>query len=135
MSKKSNPYKNKFEQMLAYKLEKQVFKALLDHIAEGHSVDNFYFTTDGFRIAYYSLESHIKSNPEIFPKEEIEFAKAQGHKKWEKIIFDAALGKHQGTNPLLLQLVMRNKYKWDSKEEEKSKEPIHVSVNMMPKKR
>lgn len=134
MTKKTKTYKNKFEQMLEYQLEGQVFRSLLNHIAEGHSLSSFYYVGDGFRICYYSIEPHIKKYPDIFPVDEIEFAKAQGYKKWETKVFEASLGKYPGCNPILLQLIMRNKYKWDSKEEEKSKEPIHVSVNMVPKK-
>lgn len=131
MTKKTKAYKNKFEQMLAYELGSRVCRALLEHLSEGHSSKSFYFITEGFRISYSSLSPYMKNHEDLFPPEEIQFAETQGHKKWEKIVFDAALGKYQGHSAPLIQMIMRNKYDWDK--DTRNKEEVRpVTVNVLP---
>ena len=94
------------------------YKQYCAWLALGKSWLSFTFVHEFLMCTGETIESYIKLYPDEFPPIQKEIAFKQGYAKWEEITEDSAIGKNKDANTASLQMVMRNKFKWDKKTDE-----------------
>lgn len=108
---KGNDYNSKLKDP---KLKELVYEQYLSHLSKGKAKESFVFEHDdhpGFFILYEAIESHLKGE-ESGPIQ-IQAAIRKGYKKWEQVCEDSADGTNRQANTASLNMIMRNKFKWD----------------------
>src|SRR5579872_3782694 len=104
-------------------LRQEAYRSFCEHLSGGFSQESFVFECDEGSISYKTMLTWIKDEDE-FPPEQKQMAIAKGHKGWESVLYDAAKGKNPDANPACLQMIMRNKYGWDRRDDRaKEQEP------------
>ncbi len=100
---------------------KDAFKAYCAHLAKGKAKKSFYY--EDARIPYFGfcgwtcMEETIKKRNNGDDAKHMEVAISKGYALWEQNVENSATGSDKGkSNTASLQMIMRNKYKWDSKE-------------------
>ena len=58
-----------------------------------------------------------RRHPEEFDPALREIAHAESYKVWEKIVSDSATGNNPQANPASINMVMRNKFGWDRRDQ------------------
>lgn len=96
----------------------EAYKAYCEWIAKGKSPQSFTFEKEDLKCTARTLDSYAKLYPEEFLSIHREFAFCKGYSEWESIVEDSAKGLNKDANTASLQMVMRNKFKWDAKEPE-----------------
>ena len=94
-------------------IRKKAYKQYCDHIASGLSKVNFYFEHPDLTCTYATLEKYIAENPSDFDPIHREIAEAKSYQKFETACIESALGDNPEANTASLQMIMRNKFKWD----------------------
>jgi hypothetical protein len=102
-------------------LRQEVYMAFCEWIALGKSPYSFHWKKDEFKIAGRSFLTYLEKFPEELLSIHKEFADAQGYARWEQIVEDSASGVNKEANTASLQMVMRNKFDWDAKENTEKK--------------
>lgn len=101
------------------------FESYCDHIASGKVQDSWCYNEvdeDGSSIlcCAKTMRSYIDKNPEEFPAIKLEVSKHLGYKRWESVVEASAEGTNEKANTASLQMLMRNKFGWDKKQEEQN---------------
>lgn len=109
--------KNAEKPDISLELKNRLYDSWCEHLAEGRVRDSWSFNEGDFYICNDTLESMIKKDPVVFPPARQKAARNAGLKKWEKVAEESADGKNTKGNVAALGLIMRNKFKWDKKEE------------------
>jgi hypothetical protein len=97
-------------------IRQEAYRQYCAHLAKGKSKRSFVFRHPEFSCHWVTLESYIKDKVEFDPVQ-MELAKCEGYARWEQVVEDSAEGKNKDANTASLQMLMRNKYDWDKKEE------------------
>lgn len=97
-------------------VRQEAFRQYCAHIESGLSKENFVFEHPQLDCCYKTMESYIKENPMEFPAIKKEIAWAKGFQKLEQVCIDSATGANKDACTASLQMIMRNKYKWDKPE-------------------
>lgn len=97
-------------------LRQKAYKQFCEWLAKGKSPRSFTFIEGALMCTGKTVESYIKEYPAEFPPIHKEVAFANGYAIWEQVVEDSATGKNQRANTASLQMTMRNKYLWDTKE-------------------
>lgn len=101
-------------------LIKDAFDNYCSHISKGKVAASWYYKKDGKAICCYStIERYIKKRPDVCSPTQYNCAVAHGMGDWEIVVDGAARGENKKCNPAVLQIVMRNKYGWDTTDETK----------------
>lgn len=90
-------------------------------LAKGKTKKSFSFVEvqeDGsvLRCIWATMEAYLKENPQDFDPLKKEVAYSQGCAFWEDAVDETALGIRKDTSVPTLNMIMRNKYKWDTPE-------------------
>ena len=104
------------------------YRQYCDHIASGNSKDSWWFEHEQLTCTAQTFDKYIKDEVEFNPIHK-EIAHAKGYRYWETIVHGSADGSNKEANTASLQMVMRNKFKWDKKEEEVEKSPELEAIN------
>lgn len=100
-------------------LRLKAYKSFCEHIAEGNVKESWYYDDGEYMCSYQTLMSYIKDSPVDFPTIQKDVAYSKGYKKWEQIVGTSGTGQNKKANTASLQMIMRNKYGWDRREENK----------------
>lgn len=100
-----------------------------DHLALGKSTDSWYFKHPTITLNRKSMELYIKKYPDELPAEQMEISKSKGYQRWEQVVEDSAEGKNRDANTASLQMLMRNKFGWDKKDDQNDSRNITVNVS------
>jgi hypothetical protein len=94
----------------------RAYQAYCDWLAKGKTKKSFTFVEDDLMCCWATIESYIKEAPQDFDPLKKEIAYARGCAFWEDAVDETALGIRKETSVPTLNMVMRNKYKWDTVE-------------------
>jgi hypothetical protein len=98
------------------------------HLAKGYSQKSWCFVHKDLTLTWDSMERYIKEYAAILLPIHKQVAKSKGQKTWENVIFDSAKGHNEKANTASLQMIMRNMYDWDKREEEKTASPKEEAI-------
>lgn len=97
-------------------LRQKAYKQFCDWLSRGKSPRSFTFEEGDLICTGETIESYIKECPSEFSAIQRSASYAKGYALWEQVVEDSAIGKNQRANTASLQMTMRNKFKWDTKE-------------------
>lgn len=103
------------------------YKSYCDHLARGKVKKSWTFEKHGLQCTYKTMESYL-SDEEEFPPIHKELAEAKGYALWEEIVEQAASDKNTKANTACLQMIMRNKFGWDKKEDAQVTQPTACNI-------
>lgn len=106
-------------------IRKIAFKEYCDHIASGRSKKTWRFRNPlykDYHCCWRTMERYMKENPTEFQLIHREKAEIDGYYYWETVVADSAVGNNEKANTASLQMIMRNKFGWDKKEENTAEE-------------
>lgn len=126
--------KKKIEILEKKGLLREIFLSYLDHLKEGHSYRSFYYENvkENINFCYKTWQNYLRDYPHLFNEVLIEIAKSKGMKKWEKVVFDAALGRVKVINVPMLLSIMKNRYGWEQSEKSESSSGLNCVVSLRP---
>ena len=101
-------------------LKLEAFKQYLNHISRGKTKRSWFFRHPELTLTWETMEKYIANEPSVFDSKQIEAAYCEGYQIWEQVVEDSAKGANKDANTASLQMLMRNKFKWDKQEEQKS---------------
>lgn len=106
------------KKLVTIELKKEVFASYLAHIAKGKSKKSWWFDNGEITITWQCMDSYIRDEPSLFSSLQIERAKSNGYQIWEQVAEDSATGVNKDANTASLQMVMRNKFRWDKEDDD-----------------
>lgn len=109
-------------------MRQRAFNQLCQHLAKGKSLRSWYFEEGDHMCCYSTMMSYIEKNPLEFASIKKTISEIKGYQYWESVCEDSATGVNPDANTASLQMVMRNKYKWDAKEDKSDKEPDNADM-------
>lgn len=98
------------------KIRMKAFNQFCEHLSKGKSIQSWYFEDGEHMCCWETMVSYIEKNPLEFPAIKKKIAETKGYQYWESVCEDSAKGTNQNANTASLQMIMRNKYKWDKDE-------------------
>jgi len=87
-----------------------------DHIASGFSKMSWRFRHadyPDYNCTWETMDKYMADNPIEFPPIHFQKAMTDSFQHWEKVIAEGATGENPDVNPACLQMIMRNRFKWD----------------------
>lgn len=109
-------------------MRQRAFNLLCQHLAKGKSIRSWYFEEGDHMCCYATMYSYIEKNPSEFPSIKKTVSEIKGYQYWESVCEDSATGVNPDANTASLQMVMRNKYKWDAREDKSEKTPDNADI-------
>lgn len=97
-------------------LMEQAYKSYCAHLAKGKSKMSWNMK-EPIKLTAQTMERYIKENPNVFTAIDKEIAWSDGYGVWEQVVEDSAAGSNKEANTASLQMLMRNKYGWDKKDQ------------------
>lgn len=94
-------------------LKLEAYRQYCEHLALGKSKRSWCFEHPEMTLTCISMDKYIEQEPDIFDPLQMEAAKTKGYKRWEQVVEDSADGTNKDANTASLQMLMRNKYRWD----------------------
>jgi hypothetical protein len=94
----------------------RAYDAYCAWLARGKTKKSFTFIEDDLMCTWQTIESYLKTFPTEFNPTKKEVAYAEGCAKWEQLVDDTGEGSNKNTSVPTLNMIMRNKYKWDTPE-------------------
>ena len=88
------------------------YEQYCSHLAAGNGKKSWCFEHPEFSCTYKTMDKYIKDEVEFLPLKK-ELAEIKGYGVWERLAQDTAKGSNKDANVAALQMLMRNKYKWD----------------------
>lgn len=104
------------KKLLTDELKREVFDSYLRHIGKGKSKKSWWFDNGKITITWICMETYIKNEPTVFDPLQIERARSNGYQIWEQVVEDSASGVNRDANTASLQMLMRNKFRWDKED-------------------
>lgn len=99
-------------------VRQKAYKLLCDHLSTGKSVRSWWYEDDeGNMCCWETMLSYIEKYPTEFPAIKKKAAETKGFSYWEDVVAASAKGTNKDANTASLQMLMRNKFGWDKKEE------------------
>jgi hypothetical protein len=110
-------------------LKQLAYKSYCEHLAAGKSKRGWLFKHPHVKhgLTWETMEKYIRENEDIFDPSQKKAAEAEGFNYWESIVHESAKGDAPKANTATLQMLMRNKYGWDKKEDRKEDSPIEIT--------
>ena len=105
------------KKLTSHELRVEAYKQYCAHLAKGKSKRSWTFIHEDCSLRSETMEKYIKENPLEFDPEKITLAMSQGFARWEQVVEDSAEGSNKDANTASLQMLMRNKYKWDKNDQ------------------
>lgn len=97
-------------------LRQLAYTKYCEWLARGKSKRSFTFVEGEFMCHYLTIESYMKLYPNEFDAKKKDVAFALGYSIWEDIADGTANGSNKKACVPALNMVLRNKYGWDSSE-------------------
>lgn len=98
-------------------LKKKAYQEYCNWIAQGKSPRSFTFEDADMSCTGETIQGYIKNDEVEFAPIHMKIAHAKAFAKWEQVVEDSATGVNQDANTASLQMLMRNKFGWDKKED------------------
>lgn len=99
-------------------IRQKAYNLFCEHLALGKSVKSWYYEDElGNMCCWETMVSYIEKYPIEFQPIKRKVAETKGYQRWEAIAEASATGENEKANTASLQMVMRNKFGWDKKEE------------------
>jgi len=92
------------------------YQQYCEHLAQGKDKKCWYFEHPEVTLLWETMEKYIREDPVEFDPIKKKVAEAKGFGYWESVVHDSAVGKNKDANTASLQMVMRNKYQWNSQD-------------------
>lgn len=96
-------------------LKAEAYRQYCAHLAKGKSKKSWYFEHPDLQLTFETMDKYIAENPIDFRPITRQIAEIKGFAYWEEIVEQSARGENQA-NTASLQMLMRNKYKWDKED-------------------
>lgn len=109
-------------------LKKQAYDQYCAHIASGQPHKAWCFEHPDITLTARTMEKYMKEEPDVFPPIHKEVAESKSLKYWFNVLADSATGKNRRANTASLQIIMRNKFGWDTAE--KAKDDLHTESSL-----
>ena len=120
MSKMSEHLKNNlYRQVLKTpELRQRAFEKYCAWVAKGKTKRSFYFEDEenDVSLTWESMEKYIRDYPQELDASKFAVAYSKGLDRWEKVLDDTADGVRKDTSIPAIQIILRNKYRWDTEE-------------------
>ena len=92
------------------------YQQYCDHIAQGIPKEAWCFEHPDLTITWETMENYMEREPLVFPPIQKKIAEAKSYRSWFKVVADSATGDNEKANTASLQMIMRNKFRWDKQE-------------------
>jgi len=120
---------NKYNQKLTTpELKKEAYEQYCAHIAKGYTKKSWRFKHPDMSLTWETMEKYITQEPDVFDPIHKQIAECDSLYYWETVLNDSATGKNRKANTASLQIVMRNKFEWDTLN--KPKEDVNSEASM-----
>lgn len=113
----------------------RAYQAYCDWLAKGKTKKSFTYVEDDLMCIWATIENYIREAPQDFDPIKKELAYAAGCARWEQVVDDTADGKNKQASVPTLNMIMRNKYKWDTAEHEKDVESSKSDLSRFAQQR
>lgn len=94
----------------------EAYRQYCTHIAAGYPLECWDFDHPDLSITWETMEKYISEDPIVFPPIQKAKAKCKSYKGWFEVVAASAKGENEKANTATLQMIMRNKFKWDKEE-------------------
>jgi hypothetical protein len=103
------------------KMKKDAFEQYLSHLSQGYPKRTFVYENGSTTVTWETMENYIKNYPIEFPSSRVKAALSKGEQAWIKNGCEMMMGKIEGkVQPVIFQIMMRNIYKWDREDTERT---------------
>lgn len=116
-------------------VRQKAYQAYCDWLAKGKTKKSFTYEEDGLMCTWGTIESYAKDHPEEFDPAKKEVAYAKGCARWEQVVDDTGDGVNKQASVPTLNMIMRNKYKWDTAEHERDGDTYRADLNRFSQQR
>jgi len=107
------------ERLKTKELRQEAYGAYCAWIAKGKVARSFVFIKDGeagLSCVADTIEEYMEKYPDEFDPVLKQIAHAKGYAYWEQVVDDSAIGTNKDASTASLNLLMRNKFRWDLRE-------------------
>lgn len=110
-------------------LRQEAYRQYCDYIATGYQKKSWYFDHPDITLTWETMEKYIRLYPDEFDSTQMQIAEAKSLRYWEEILYAAARGINKDANIAGLQIIFRNKFKWDKLDAHSEGVDISASFN------
>jgi hypothetical protein len=100
-------------------IRQKAYKSFCDHLAKGRAIESWFYEDEENSCCWLTMLRYMENEDEFKPIQKI-IAKAKGYQYWENVVAESAIGVNEKANTASLQMIMRNKYGWDKREDDKN---------------
>lgn len=104
----------RYKLLVEHGLLEEAYLSYCNHLASGRSSNSWYFIHPKVKVSERAFESYFVKYPESFDRIDREIAISMGYEVWENKICQASERPIKESSPALFQMIMRNKFRWDS---------------------
>lgn len=108
-------------------LKQEAYRQYCAHIASGIPQDAWCFDHPQLTLTWETMEKYIREDPINFDPLKKQLARAESYKHWFGVLSDSAKGINEKASTASLQMIMRNKFKWDKQQ--------HITHEFQPEAR
>ncbi len=121
---KRNKNASKVTKLKEYDLVEKAYDSFCEHLEEGYVKDSWCFEDkdNDFAVTFETFETYLEKYPIDFPPIKAKVARNKGYKKWEGVCMDSGNGTNPKASTASLQMIMRNKFGWDTDKKEQQTE-------------
>lgn len=112
-------------------LKIQAYDQYCAHIAKGKDKKSWFFKHPDLTLTWQTMERYIADDPVVFNPLKKELAYSEGYQHWEAIAEGLADGSNKKACVPALQMIMRNKFKWDRADERFDREGFKPQVTKL----
>ena len=99
-------------------VKQEAFEKYLAHLRSGMPKDAFAYETEDACVNHQMIDKMMADNPSEFPPHKRAAAENERYNNWLNRGLNMMDGKVPHCEPAIYQMMMRNMFKWDRKEEE-----------------
>lgn len=107
--------------------KKKAYLHYCNHVSEGKAKKSWYYDRDGLMVHWETMEKYMDQFPVDLDPKHMRVAEAKGYQIWENVVAGSATGDNEKANTASLQMIMRNKFGWDKKEEN-TQGPVTINL-------
>lgn len=97
-------------------LKRDAYAQYCAHIASGIPKKAWCFEHPELTLTWETMEKYIREEPGVFDPIHKKVSETKSLKYWFSILAASATGDNKDANTASLQIIMRNKFKWDMKD-------------------
>jgi hypothetical protein len=120
------------KKLTTQELKDRAYDSFCKHIAEGKSIQTWYYESPDLTLSYKSMLNYIANEPEAFPAIKKEIAHSKGQEVWEEK-GENMLASERKTQPAIYQMFMRNKFGWDKESTADREQRLQHEQSMLEK--